>query len=219
MNNTLHKHYDALEPEERFRLLLRAAGRGDDLERERLLRAGERLTFSVADVATFARAFEEVSTTLFTEVLADAGSLFEALRYCDDPCDEGDGDLDDESEDADDEEDESDIWERDEWRGVSFAMARGFLLKTRVRGWELFCKRMGVPPFLDWTPRPGYDLLQRALMVAERVAFSPNGMVNFFRSLQTEGEEPFDPANLMTAESLAKEAEQFYLARADFWAS
>jgi hypothetical protein len=49
-NNGLHKHYDRLEPEERFKLDVRAMARGDALESERLVSTCPRRNYTMTDV-------------------------------------------------------------------------------------------------------------------------------------------------------------------------
>ncbi|MGH3146572.1 MAG: hypothetical protein ACRDTR_12300 [Rubrobacter sp.] len=50
MSKTLHKHYDRLEPEERFRLDVRAMARGDVEESERLVSTCPRRPYTMTDV-------------------------------------------------------------------------------------------------------------------------------------------------------------------------
>ena len=50
MIKTLHKHYDRLKPEERFRLDVRAMARGDAQESERLVSTCPRRPYTMTDV-------------------------------------------------------------------------------------------------------------------------------------------------------------------------
>jgi hypothetical protein len=52
------RHYDCLTPEERFRLIEAAGGRGDTAEQDRLANVGQRITLSMRDFAPFALAFD-----------------------------------------------------------------------------------------------------------------------------------------------------------------
>jgi hypothetical protein len=66
---SLSKNYHFLTPEERFRLIMAASGRGDEVERNRLVRAGKRITHSIQDHAPYARAFEELAMLTYLDLL------------------------------------------------------------------------------------------------------------------------------------------------------
>src|SRR2546428_21654 len=68
----LAKNYKCLTPEERFRLILAASGRGDEVEKDRLVNAGGRIALSMPDHSPFAHAFNELSLLTFIELLDDA---------------------------------------------------------------------------------------------------------------------------------------------------
>ena len=67
----LTQHYPYLTPEDRFRLILAASGRGDEVERDRLIRAGKHITVSRQDHAPYAYAFQEVSRLTFLQVIEE----------------------------------------------------------------------------------------------------------------------------------------------------
>ena len=75
----LTQHYHLLTPQERFRLILAASGRDDDVERDRLVRTGKRITVSRQDHAPYAYAFHEVALLTFLMVLEDTSRYFDAL--------------------------------------------------------------------------------------------------------------------------------------------
>src|SRR4051794_6382524 len=75
MNATvLARHYARLTPEERFRLILAAEARGDEVERGRLAVAGQRIALSMPDYAPFIHAFDEMALVVFIELLDLAAS-------------------------------------------------------------------------------------------------------------------------------------------------
>jgi hypothetical protein len=74
----LAKLYDRLTPAERLPLIIAAAERGDDAERDRLVNAAGRITLSMSDHLPYARAFDELATLIFLELLEDAGNYFDA---------------------------------------------------------------------------------------------------------------------------------------------
>ncbi len=75
----LAKNYKCLTPEERFRLILAASGRGDEAERDRLGHAGEKITLSMPDHAPYAHAFNDLSLLTFIELLEEAASYQEGF--------------------------------------------------------------------------------------------------------------------------------------------
>ena len=74
----LAKNYKALTPEERFRLILAASGRGDEAEAARLVNAGGRITLSVPDHSPYAHAFSDLALMTFIDLLEEAAeAVFE----------------------------------------------------------------------------------------------------------------------------------------------
>jgi hypothetical protein len=233
--NALAKHYDRLTPEERFRLILAAGGRGDEAERERLARAGQRITLSMQDHAPFAHAFGDVDRMMYLELLEDSARYFDAFaRAKDEPHDnesldfdnEADGEDSDEATDGPEAEEDTDelspadqAW--DQYWG--FVCANGFILKTRADGWKLFCARLNVPPFLFWDHLPGFRRLQRGLNLATGTdslpgpAFFPEGMVRFFNRYRPADATELTTDGLMTAEKIADELDEAYHQRVKWW--
>src|SRR5262249_3778250 len=147
------KHYDRLTPEERFRLILAASARGDAAERDRLAKAGGRITLSMQDYAPHAHAFTELALLTFIELLDEAarydhafGKVGEcrALFGGDDP-EEREADADEDAGLAQDDlgagQDEQSVEER----YFRLALATGFVLRTKADGWRLFCERLNLP--------------------------------------------------------------------------
>ena len=228
------RHYGSLTPEERFRLILAAGDRGDAAERDRLVSAGQRITLSVQDHATYAHAFNELALLVFIELLEEAARYLEAFARADDVHDfVGE----DEAEDGDEAEEgkadsaeaeesnakataesaEDDAGERSTWqRYLDLALAAGFVLRMKAEGWKLFCARLGVPPFALWESLPGFDRLQRALNLAEKAAFVAEGFLCWLNTIRPAGE----PARVevpLTAEGLAAATEELFRQRVQWW--
>ncbi len=172
------RNYDKLSPEERFRLILAASGRGDEAERDRLLRTGKRISLSMPDHSCHAHAFDELATLIFVELLEETAKYHDAMDAFD--LDAGDEaiEYDDEPKDSDKspEADTRELMEehgRPPWaRWLAIAYAQGYVLRSKVEGWKLFCERLNVPPFYLWEGLPGFDRLQRTLSVVEEAAFT-----------------------------------------------
>ncbi len=182
----LAKQYDKLTPRERLLLIMAAAGRGDQAESERLARAAPRVSWSVPDHFGLAMAFE-VAEIYFMEMLDLAANYLRALAT-------GDALSDPQAE-----------------RLLDVALFFGFLFKTKLAGWRLFCREQGVDPLLCWSVLPGLGLIQRAEKVAESAAFTPKGAARFLtRDGNTE-------VKLLTAEAEAQDLRQTLDARAEWW--
>src|SRR5438309_11697627 len=109
--NAVAKKYTVLTPEERFRLILAASGRGDEAERDRLANSGEFISLAVRDHQPYSQAFEELARLIFIELLEDAaryegmfirageaGRRFDEEEDPGEPADEADGAGDGETE-------------------------------------------------------------------------------------------------------------------------
>jgi hypothetical protein len=231
--NAVFRHYGNLTPEERFRLILAAGARGDEAERERLVKAGRRITPSMQDHAPYAHAFDELAFLVFIELLEEAARYLEAFAHADDALDIlGDDEEEDEGEaeegKEDDAEEESDAKadaksveearsERSVWqRFFDMALAAGFVLRTKTEGWKLFCERMTVPPFAVWESLPGFDRLRRALKLAERAAFAPEGFLRWLNDIRPAGEAKRTEVPL-TVEGLATATEKLFQKRVEWW--
>jgi hypothetical protein len=83
--------YRALSPEERFRLILAAGDRDDEVERDRLVGASPRVGCSLPDYYPFSQAFQEVTLQTYMELLDLSAHFFDALHFADaQPLDEDD---------------------------------------------------------------------------------------------------------------------------------
>jgi hypothetical protein len=168
--------YRTLTPEERFRLLLAAGGRDDDAERDRLVGASPRVGRSLPDYYPYSQAFQELTLQTYMELHELAAQLLETLALTD-ACEPDDVPEDEEVSDApspyppDSAEAEPSEWERH----LELAFVAGYILKTKTAGWAAFCDRLSVPPLLLWTAMPGYDRLERAWKVSEKVAYDAEG--------------------------------------------
>jgi len=236
---SLAKNYSSLTPEERFRLILAASARGDEAERDSLSRAGSKTVLEHPDHSPYAHAFNEIAHFTFMELAEDAKRYEDAFVRIDDAR-EHDHDQDLESDDADDEggksgeespgtadesvEDElaeDELAEDDEknpvwFRLLDLALAEGFMLKTKAEGWQLFCERMSVPPYLGWDLFPGNERLQVSLKRTEKAAFVEEGFLRFLNRIRPKGAPKVTKPH-HTAESIADDTEVAFRARVRWW--
>jgi hypothetical protein len=230
--DVLARHYDRLTPEERFRLILAAGARGDEVERDRLVRAGRRITLSVQDHAPYAHAFEELARMLFLDLLEEAAQYVDLFARADA---EGVFGAEEEAEGGEAEEEEAnaaeeaseaeadvDSGEHEAGEGslgeryLDLALAAGFVLRTKAEGWKLFCAQMTVPPFVLWEALPGFDRLQHALNVSEKAAFVAEGFLRWLNTIRPAGELEVTHVPL-TAERLAAATEEVFRERVRWW--
>jgi len=219
----LAKNYGSLTPEERFRLIMAASGRGDEAERNRLKNAGGRITLSLQDHAPYAQAFDELALLIFIELLAEAASYQEGFLIADDTRDNlgadeaGEEESDDAAEEKDAAADEEDASQEPAcFRALDLALAAGYVLRTKANGWKLFCERLNVPPFLVWEIHPGFDRLQLVLAMAEKAAFVPEGFLRWLNRLRPKGEPELTVVPL-SVEGVADETEKAFRWRVQWW--
>jgi len=227
---SLSKNYDCLTPEERFRLILAASGRGDEVEGERLTRAGKRITMSVQDHAPFARAFAELDSFTFIEAVEDASRYYDAYgrviaalgpsvdeiarraAQCGEAKDktaapEGRGDAGVCKDPS-----SAPRWKR----YVDQARALGYVMLSKVDGWQQFCEEMTVPPFFTWKVFPGYDRLQGRLDHARKYGFSHEELLSWLNGTHPDGKPELKKVSLNFAAIAAANMAAFR-ERVRFW--
>jgi hypothetical protein len=227
--NTLARHYDRLGAEERFRLILAAGARGDEAEQDRLYLAAPRITLRFSHHAPWAHAFDQLATLVYVELLDEVARHQDAFERWSDAAEDSD-DEDDASPDDEDEEGEGEDGEEDEhdaavpervshespiWtRMLALYYAQGFMLKTKIAGWKLFCERLTLPPFELWKLLPGFDRLQRAIDLLDNrqhgppPAFEPEGMVNWLCQMRPDGQPEPTLDRLVSPERFADDLEK-----------
>jgi hypothetical protein len=228
--NALAKKYHLLTPDERFRLVVAAAARGDQAEQDRLAEAGERITLTARDHTPYAAAFHDLGTLMLLELLDEAARYLDAI---DRAWDKGERDGED-SNDADAEEGDRAVETPDTntnavrveddagacplWRRyLDVALAAGFTLRAKADGWKLFCERLSLPSFAPWETLPGFDRLQRALALAEQGVFAPEGMVAWLNRIRPAGGREATEATLMSAEKIAAELDVLFRRLVEHW--
>ena len=211
--NAVAKLYGNLTPEERFRLILAASARDDETEMDRLTNAGRRIALSMPDHAPFSDAFDELALLTFIELQEEAARYQECFTFADDSLylfgagEAEEEERDDAAEETDAQVDEGPVQEDASEkpscrRTLDIALAAGYVLRTKANGWKLFCERLNVPPFLLWEKLPGFERLQRALALAEKAAFVPEGFLRWLNRVRPKG-KPALTAVPLTAEGVA----------------
>jgi hypothetical protein len=211
----LAKNYSRLTAEERFRLIMAAAGRRDEAERDRLIRAGGRITLSLPDHAPYARAFNALALHVFMDLLEEAARYHDAFNWLnaveskdgDDAEEkpEGEQDLEADEESENHRDDDWPVWKE----YLDLILASGYVLRVKAEAWKLFCKKWSIPPFLFWEKLPGFDRLQRALSLAQKAAFVPEGFLRWLNGIRPDGKAELTEIPL-TPDGLAKALEEVF---------
>jgi hypothetical protein len=212
--STLSNIYQYLTAEERFRLVLAAAARGDFAERDPLSQSSKLVPLQVQDYRPWAEAFTELATTIFMEMVEIAHRHRETIREWVDVAQSVDRarakeekrtgkrrGFPDHGEMTEDEELELELL-----RG---AFGTGFILKTKIAGWKSFCDRMNMPAFTIWEFLPGYERLEKAMTDLDEtknpmaIAFSAEEMLGFLKNIRPEGFAEPTADGLISAEAVA----------------
>jgi hypothetical protein len=222
--NGISKHYGKLTAEERFRLILAASARGDDIEGDRLLSASRRITLSMSDHCPYHDAFGELALCVFIELSEAAACYCESLVRASEAGDffgdgsegEGHGDMAECESRAEVERRPAHARRRGRspWqRAHNVARAAGFVLRTKMEGWKLFCQRKSIPRFELWKGLPGFGRIQHARDLAERDVFGPDDMVGWMNLVRRAGKPEATRERLLSPEKIAdgleKDFQQF----------
>ena len=184
---TLVAQYGLLTGPERFRLILAAGARHDDVEWDRLAQAGSVILQQLSDYQPFAQAFHLVSDMCYIEMLALAADYLEHLCML------------------------KPKQPREDNPHLELVLARGYELRTMAKGWELFCQRQEVPPYFLWEHAPGYHRIQRALKVAGNMAFNSEGYLRWVNARRGKQNQLSECP--MTVEAIAENNEHMFTSR------
>ena len=233
--NPIAKSYSLLTPEERFRLILAAGGRGDDIERDRLARSGKRVSVSVPNHLSYSHAFVELELLTYIEVSEDASAYIDALDRFNDYLARSDagrpiedvsevdapGEQAEESDSQDDGPDVSALaYTADSPTGKRFlalAKAAGYVLQAKVDGWKLFCDELNASPFSTWQEFPGFDRLMSRLAHAKENAFELNEFQCWMNALRRRSGTCELTAVPLTANGVAGATEKAFRERVRWW--
>jgi hypothetical protein len=185
--NALAKRYDGLTPWERLPLITAASGRGDETERQRLMRTAPTVVYRVPDYFGLGMAFNEVSRLHFMELLNLAALYFETMAHADD-------------------------WE-DEYgeRMLKIGRLFGYIFKVQLAGWRAFCAEFYFDPEPCWDSLPGFETVKRMESAAESAAFTPEEVAAYFRK---RGQ---DKSRIITYADVATCLRECLKERADWW--
>jgi hypothetical protein len=219
---TLARNYDALTPAERFPLIVQANVRADEAEANRLASAAGWLSFRQRDFAPYAEAFRDLADAVFMELLEHALWFAEMeLLYTEDvahdAADEPADVNDDRSEAEDEPDDETGVDDRERSESDRFydlLLVAGFVLKTKLAAWKLFCERRHVPPFATWEYLPGYKHLSTYFERVERTpgpAFAREGMLRWTNSAaRRKGQPERSDADIISPEGAAADLDTLF---------
>ena len=215
---TLANHYAQLSAEERFRLIVAAGDRGDEVERERLMNASKRITLTMPDHAPMSDAFDELAELVFMELVEEAARYDNAFEHW------GDHEMMDFIDGKKGRKApvrKNGRTERES--SIDLCLAHGFILRTKAAGWKLFCERRGLSYFGIWQYLPGFDRLQRRLKHMEEStdwpgpAFTPGDMVRWMNRTRPADRPEATEADLISAERFADDFDTVFRTRVEWW--
>jgi hypothetical protein len=76
---------------------------------------------------------------------------------------------------------------------------------------------MNIPPFAAWKFLPSYKCLQRALALAEKATFFPDGMVRWLNDIRPADARQVTVEDLVSAEDLADGPEEMFREHVSWW--
>jgi hypothetical protein len=110
-----------------------------------------------------------------------------------------------------------------DWPGtLDLALAYGFILRTKVDGWKLFCERLNVPPLLLWQVLPSFDWLRDSLTLREGsdsvpfAAFADEGFLRWLNANRPSGHPELTEVPL-TVERVASANRDMFEQRVKWW--
>jgi hypothetical protein len=218
----LASHYPQLTPEERFRLIRAAIDRGDEVEHDRLKKAGKPITLSMADTSPYGHAMQELIFLTYIELLDTAAFYCDCNDRFHDQLRDSIGTATDADNDTVETTAEDGVANDPPWhRAGELAYAAGFHLKAKVAGWKVFCERWNDAPFaaVEAAHLPGLDRLKRAVALAEAgAAFqTPSDMVRWINSIRPAGTPEAIEASLVSAERFADDLDATFRVRVHWW--
>ena len=232
--SSIATNYRWLRPEERFRLIMAASSRRDELERSRLTSSAPRFTMTVADHAPWSQALSDVALLVYIEMLEEVAAHEEALTHwreaelvwsADDSLDEAhdETDTDPSIEEAADATDDENDGETIAERSFELFLARGYIVSAKWGGWTTFCERLGMDPLAMWRVLPGFKRFERAIDRLQArdgrpgPAFTDEGMLRWLRRQRLEGEPLPTHESLLTDERHADDLDAMFQARVEWW--
>lgn len=205
--NSVATNYAYLTPEERFRLVMAARARGDEVEQDRVARSGSRISLSMHDYAPHADAFRELAVLVYTELLDHIARFEEVISQVklarasmpeDQDVPEDDGD------------DDSPAWQ------AECLQAAGYIVQTYAEGWRLFCENRGIPSHLSWEKLPGYERVQTRLSQAQKVAYPAEEFVAWLNSVKPV-DHPELNASPYTPDGIARQLDEAMAFATRWW--
>jgi hypothetical protein len=187
--STLTRNYDKLTADERLALILNAAARGDDTERERLLATAPRITLSWGHHNAHVAAFVAISQAVLLELLDLTGECVEALilsAYPEDGTGRAKGNRGRAA--AGSGKGKGKVPPRPPGaRYLDLFRIKAFRMTVEMAGWRLFCEGRHFPPLWLWDGQPGYERMLRGLALAQQFAFTAESMLAWLNARRVEG--------------------------------
>lgn len=211
--NGMAKHYSQMTVDERFRLILAAVSRGDDVEKDRLMSAGQKIKQTIWDVVPSVQAFVDLQNSTYIELLALAAQFHGLIARTEK--------LGGEDINTVRAQNNASVEYSALHRTGRAAFGLGFILKLKFEGWRLFCEGLQVSPLLMWEQPnlPGFHQVMSAVdMASAGIAFpSAAEMARWMDEAHPRDGIKRTEANVQTAAGLAAELDAEFRERVRFW--
>jgi hypothetical protein len=191
--NGLAKLYGHLTPRERLPLIMAAHARGDEAERDRLVRSAPCVGYSVPDHYGLAEGLQMQSFYHLVEMLNLAVHYWRCSGLLEEPP-------------------FGTAKEKKARDGRLWNILRlfAYLLTVKAEGWRRFCAELQIDGELLLQHLPGWETVRQADQAARGVAFTPEEATAFIRQRDPTGRAP-------TAEDEATGMREFPRWRVEWW--
>jgi hypothetical protein len=145
----LTRHYEKLTPRERFSLIVAAGIRGDEADREKLMRSAPKKAFSVPNHRGYAEGFADVGSLYVAQQLETGIWMWRVLAMI-----------------------EGDQKDSPRWEQCLAMFASRFLVWRKA--WRMLCEEYGVDGDAVLSVHPTWKTVQQLAELAEILALSPD---------------------------------------------
>lgn len=193
---TLSRHYGTLTPAERLPLIVAATARGDDVERERLMRAAPTEGYRLPDYHGLADAVQLVSLWHAATLLDLAATFWRVSEH---------------RTEADFDRSPEGKARRRRVNDVVRVIA--YVLVVNLDAWKELCAELKIDPDVFLRLCPGFETIGQADTEARQAAFSAEEVRAWVRKTRGDG-----GAEIRTTETVLRDLREALDAHAQMWA-
>jgi hypothetical protein len=209
MNTTnLVRQYDALTPWERLPLIVAAAGRGDEVEENRLAQSAPRVNLTLANCWGLVQGLDLLARHYLLVQLDRAVIYWRVMDLLD-------------KEPLFGQTRKAKQREQRLWRALETLACR---IVAQADGWKLFCRQLQIDPDLPLKDLPGHEGVSHVEKLARNLACTPEEAcirlreaVGSDKSLETNASPDTGEFRLDTVDEVARFMREFLEAQINTW--